>query len=75
MYTSIKLYTGNTITAGQPVGVTLNKTQGILEKGVKYSLQFKVINYTTNNTLNYIYVGSQKLSIYTITILTVAVLP
>lgn len=62
MLTSIKVFTGNTITAGQPVGITLNKVQGVLEKGVKYSLQFKVINYSPVNTLNYIYVGTQKIS-------------
>ena len=62
MLTSIKVFTGNTITAGQPVGITLNKVQGVLEKGVKYSLQFKVINYSSINTLNYIYVGTQKIS-------------
>ena len=62
MLTSIKVFTGNTITAGQPIGITLNKVQGVLEKGVKYSLQFKVINYSSINTLNYIYVGTQKIS-------------
>ena len=62
MLTSIKVFTGNTITAGQPVGITLNKVQGVLEKGVKYSLQFKVINYSSINTLDYIYVGTQKIS-------------
>ena len=62
MLTSIKVFTGNTITVGQPVGITLNKVQGVLEEGVKYSLQFKVINYSSINTLNYIYVGAQKVS-------------
>ena len=61
-YTSIKIATGNTITVGQPIGVSLNKTQGTLEKDIKYTLQFKIINHSSINTLDYIYVGNQKLS-------------
>ena len=61
-YTSIKISTGNTITVGQPIGVILNETQGTIEKDVKYTLQFKIINYSSVDALDYIYVGAQKLS-------------
>lgn len=60
-YTSVKISTTDSIQVGSPAGVILTKTQGTLEKDVKYTLQFKIINYSNVNILDYIYVGSQKL--------------
>ena len=61
MYTSIKVSTGDAINIGQPVGITLNKTKGILETNETYTLQFKIINYSSINKLDYIYIDNQKL--------------
>ena len=61
MHTLIKVSTGDTINVGQPVGIALNKVKGTLESNKTYTLQFKIINYSSINKLDYIYIDNQKL--------------
>ena len=60
MYTSIKINTGNT-PIGKDIGVKIPSTLGYLEKGKKYTLQFKCRSLVNNNTLDRIKVGGQLL--------------
>ena len=65
-YTSIIINNGEE-NVGSPIGLSIPNLLDNLEKGEMYVLQFAVRNLNdSTSTLNYIYVGEQKLQDITI---------